>query len=267
MRRVIVIAAALLAALIAPSCDVESWPGPDTTGASGTLTPSGSLNITTDDQVVENLAVAGTINVDADGVIIRNVSVNMGTTQDREAIDLNDSTGTLIEDVDITGNEWCNFGVGFARYTARRLEVTACEDGFKASGDVLIEASWVHDVSEGTSPWTGEPRHPDAFQTSQGSNIDVLGNRLEAPWQASNGAVQIGTGQGPIDDVRIAANWMSGGGYTVRSRDGGRGFGAPTNVTIEANVIVEGSYTHGWISYDGSPTIGTNYYDDGTEIE
>src|SRR5688500_4524435 len=79
-------------------------PGPTNTGVTpGTvLTPSASLTVRQNGQVVQNLDIKGTITVLANDVIIRRVRITTGDYYPIRYFD-NDNTGLLVEDSEIIG--------------------------------------------------------------------------------------------------------------------------------------------------------------------
>jgi len=191
------------------------------------LKPSGSLTITTDGAVVQNVDVTGMIKIDADNVTIRNFRVKATSNYGIQIV--NGHRGIVLEDGEVFGSESaCIFGVG---YTARRLHA---HDG---NGDILkvqgtggptvVEYSFLEKAGA-----DGEG-HADGNQTATGSgsngsnsNITFRYNNIwmpspgtpsyEAPYK-SNANFMLEDG---ISNFVIENNWLNGGNYTIYCRDG-----------------------------------------------
>ncbi|MDZ7734329.1 MAG: hypothetical protein U5R31_15755 [Acidimicrobiia bacterium] len=66
--------------------------------------------------------------------------------------------------------------------------------------------------------------HNDGFQcTGDGRNILVAGNTILGPYQNSVSALKFSTNNGPITDVVVRDNYLSGGTYTIYVEDKGTG--------------------------------------------
>ncbi|MBX3227882.1 MAG: right-handed parallel beta-helix repeat-containing protein [Labilithrix sp.] len=231
-------------------------PGPTTTGVpAGTkLTPSGTVTVTEDGAVVEDLDVSGEIVVKADNVTIRRVRITSG---DYYPIRYDDHRGLLIEDSEIVGtSDAVTSAVSFAHYTARRVDVHGGADGFKADEDVLIEDCWIHDLRNGRG------QHNDGVQSTGGKNVTLRHNVIAG---ASNACVQTGDENARVENLTIECNWLSGGGYTLNIR--GKGATVPTGTKIIGNRFGRDHGYGPWTIDDPSPTIRDNVYDDdGTPI-
>ncbi|MCI2239874.1 hypothetical protein MN205_15475 [Kineococcus sp. TRM81007] len=198
----------------------EGFPGPHDTGVplGAVLQPSGSLTITEDGRVVENLDIEGCVSVQADDVVLRNVRIRCGHQQRAVVIEGSDRD-LLIEDSEIDGLGSTEVAVGWSGYTLRGVEVHDVIDGPRLGSDVTVEDSWVHDmVRVGDS-------HSDALQSNGGTGIVVRGNTL-VPTDTSDGdvlnaAVQLGAenDSGELSDVLIEGNYLDGGNYSVNVRD------------------------------------------------
>ncbi|MEM9714618.1 MAG: hypothetical protein AAGA17_20515, partial [Actinomycetota bacterium] len=242
----------------------SSFPDADSTGPSGSLRASGSISIDTDGTVIEDLEVTGSIVIDADDVTIRNVKIN-ATTGAKYGIEVRTgNSGILVEDVEIDCGNRATHGIVHGGYTARRVEVYGCEDGFRAGGNTTIEDSWVHSLF---LPSAADP-HYDAIQSVGGTNITIRGNRLEGPYQGQTSAIiahaHIG---GPLVNLVIEENWLSGGTYTlnVKARDGQPDV---ENVIIRNNVFERNSYQFGTHTSDRATLIFEgNVFDDGSPYE
>jgi hypothetical protein len=233
------------------------WPNATNTGVpSGTsLTPSGSITVTTEGAVVENLDIAGSITVLANNVTIRKVRITSGDYYPIRYFD-NDNTGLLVEDSEIVGLSGnVTSAIAFQHYTARRLNIHGMADGLKADADVLIEDCWIHDLSNGS----GE--HNDGVQSTGGKGVTIRHNSISG---ASNAAVQTGDLGGATEDLTIEDNLLSGGGWTLNIR--GTGATRPTNTRVINNRFGRDAAYGPWAIDDPNPTITGNVYDDGSPI-
>ncbi|MCA9594749.1 MAG: hypothetical protein KC776_15620 [Myxococcales bacterium] len=228
-------------------------PGPDNTGVPKgvTLTPSGSIKVEQDGAVIEGLDITGEVTVLADDVTIRNCRITSGDYYPIRYFD-NDNVGLLVEDTEIIGtNGDVTSGIAFANYTARRVNVHGGADGLKADANVLIEDSWIHDLSNGP----GE--HNDCVQSTGGKGVTIRHSTLEG---ASNAAVQTGDEGAATEDLTIECSWLSGGGYTLNIR--GTGATVPKNTKIIDNRFKDDSAYGPWTIDDPNPTVTGNVWDD-----
>jgi hypothetical protein len=203
-----------------------AWPDATNTGVpSGTslTVVNGNLDITTAGTVVENKDVRGCIHVTAPDVIIRKSKVSCA---DFYVID-NESTNLLIEDVTVDCQNLHHTGIVWSNYTARRVNVSACENGLWAENNVVIEDSYVHDIIP-YDPVT-DP-HTDGIQIpSNSTNITIRHNRIYGQYSSANSfgnsAIFIGTGpsNSMTSNITVTNNLLAGGGYTLYCNQGGRG--------------------------------------------
>ena len=231
-------------------------PGPDNTGVpKGTvLKPSGSIQVTTDGAVIEDLDIQGEVQILADNVTIRRCRITSGDYYPIRYFD-NDNVGLLVEDTEIIGTSAdVTAGLSFSNYTARRVNVHGAADGFKADENVLIEHCWIHDL--GNYP----DQHNDGVQSTHGLNVHIRHNRIEG---ASNACVQTGDESGQTTDLVIECNWLSGGGYSLNLRGD-----MPTGTQVLRNRFT-GDWGYGpWTFDDPDPTVVGNVLDsDGSPIE
>jgi hypothetical protein len=206
-------------------------PGESNTGVSAPelLHASGSINVTTDGAVIENLDITGTLTINADNVTVRNCRITAPNTA--YAVKMNSGVNLLIEDCEITGPQ-ADTGLVGANFTARRLNIHHLGgDGIKPRGDNLIEACWVHNLG------MEEGSHADGVQirTSDGSpqyNIVLRGNYFDMPHSKSQGQTTrpeydaYGSNacvfvECPTPGFIAEGNWFNGGNYCVGLGSGG----------------------------------------------
>jgi hypothetical protein len=237
----------------APTAGVK--PNATNTGPTNTsiLRASGSITVTQDGAVIENVNVTGTINVQANNVTIRNFRINANGAG--HAINYaGGKRGLVVEDGEVSNFGEAAIGLNYTNYTARRLNVHHSQrDGFKAEGNVLIENNWVHYLG------MLKGAHADGVQSSKGSGLTVRGNNFDLPWDIgveSTSAFMIKSDFGPIDNVLIENNWLNGGQYTIyvmAGSFGGQSYPAPTNVRILNNKF--GRDFHYGLYYPGAATV------------
>lgn len=243
----------------APAPVAPAFPDASTTGVQDgvTLRPSGSITVTQDGAVIENLDVNGRILVRADDVTIRNVRVS----SDAAHLIRNHGKNLLVEDVTLVGQQPCSAGIAFNNYTARRVDMSGCADGFKANGNVVIEDNYIHDLRK----WAGT--HNDGIQSTGGSNMVIRNNTIEGAYRQSVSAIKFTSEFNHLSDVVIEGNQFFGGNYAIylTKKPGMR---APTDIRIADNVFVEGSSQWGWLYNDNhsSQVFENNVWDDGTPV-
>jgi hypothetical protein len=200
----------------APARPSGGFPDASTTGyrAGSNLAPAGSMTVTENGKVLENLHITGTVTIEADNVTIRNSLIdNTGTYPIRTT---NGNTGLLVEDTEINGNGQGNVAVYGGEYTLRRVNVHGTLDGPRVEGNnIVIEDSYVHHLHR------VDGGHHDAIQIISGIGVDIRGNNLQAynpdTGDPMNAAIQIGSLNGPTGDVVVENNLMNGGNYTVNA--------------------------------------------------
>ncbi|MEO1060903.1 MAG: hypothetical protein AAFZ07_05755 [Actinomycetota bacterium] len=209
----------------------------------GALQRSGSVSVTRDGAVVENLDINGSITVRANNVTIRNVRVRGNSSH----LIRNEGQNLVIEDTTLIGERPCSAGIGFSNFTARRVDISGCADGMKANGNVLVENSYIHDLRK----WSGT--HNDGIQSTGGSNIVIRNNVIEGANRSSVSAIKLTSENRHLSDVVVQGNRLSGGNYTLylTNKPGQR---APTDVQIIDNVFVDGTAKWGWRLVDSSPS-------------
>ncbi len=239
------------------------WPGPDTTGVvnASILQDSGSIDVTQDGAVIENLRVTGSITVSADNVTIRNVYIDATSLYGIHV--RKDTRGTQISDVTIVGGnveDKCDVGIVFGYYEARRIDISRCGDGVRAGTSTVFEDSWIHDMRDDADD------HSDGVQSPGGSNIVIRGNNIEmSPFMTS--AMLLHANGWDLVNVLVEDNRVMGGGYSINIKERTDDV---ENVIVRNNVWVRDSYNFGPITGDALPTGSAwsgNRFDDGVPIE
>lgn len=240
--------------------DGTGYPNATTTGVpAGTkLIPSGSVTITQDGTVIENLEVTGTITIDANDVVIRRTRV-IGTGL--YGINHRVGASSLIEDVEIVGvSGQRSSGISpYGSWTARRVNVHGFQDGIKVNSNQTVERSYIHDLLKVTGS------HNDGIQSVGGTNVRIIGNRIDGPFQQSTSALILQADVLPLSDYVIEGNLLSGGTYTVYVRSKTVDDPNPTGMVFRNNVWVAGSWKYGSASIrDTAPVWEGNRFSDGS---
>jgi hypothetical protein len=243
--------------------------GPDTTGVpqDARLRPSGDVRSRHDGEVLDGLDVTGNIVVLHDDVTVRRTRVRPAGGS-AIMIDAG-AEGTVIEDCELDGSRapTTEAAVGPGGYVLRRCNIHHFAEGPRANGSTVIEACWIHDFLDVVR----SGGHQDGIQTSIGTGIRLVGNTIDMDVSGGNSAIQVGASQGPVDDVFIADNRLSGGSYTLRVGAGDNPPNAnPTRVTVIDNVFdrkrfPRAGYYGPWTLAPGSAVSG-NTFDDGSEV-
>jgi hypothetical protein len=193
-------------------------PGPDNTGvpAGTTLTVyNGNLTITTAGATYSGLDIHGYLRVEAPNVTVKDSIIRGGSGSIGNGI-VNDTTASatnfLLEDSEVVP-QYPVVGLddikGF-NYTALRDNIHGSVDGLKMYGNnATLEDSWVHDlVTYAHDPAQNNgPSHSDGVQILSGSNLRIIGNTISGQ---PNSAVIITQDNGPVSNVLIDSNWLSG---------------------------------------------------------
>jgi len=173
------------------------------------LTPSGSITVTQDGAVVQNLDINGNITVLANNVTIKNTRITSGDYYPIRYFDDN-NTGLLVEDTEIIGtNSDVTAGMSFSSFKLLRVNIHGAADGVKVEDDTDVEDSYIHDLA------IGEDTHNDGLQSTGGSNITINHNSIILSADVSS-CMQFGNENGDSSNVTISNNLFDGGGYCVR---------------------------------------------------
>ncbi len=203
--------------IFATSFDAIEKPGPFNTGPYDTniLKPIGSMTITTDGAVIENIDLTGRIKIEANDVTIRNFRID-ATGTSYGVLTNSGHSRLLLEDGEIMNmSSAAILGTGF---TALRLNIhNSGGDGFKVqsgTNPTLVAYSWIHHLG------TNEGAHADGNQSRSGANITFLYNNCDMPITdpspyKSNACFMLQTAEGPLDNLTIKNNWLNGGNYTL----------------------------------------------------
>lgn len=261
------------------------FPDVSTTGVREgvTLRPSGTVEVTEDGAVVENLLIVdGIIEVSADDVTIRNVRITNDAQFVQWGIIQNEGYGGLVvEDSEIFGNRRSaeKFASGISNHggdiTVRRVEIHSVTDGIVTSHG-LIEDCYLH------SPRYFDGDHTDMIQSIGGSQLGLpltIRHNTVINTESQTAAVFLsdgtGTGVVPVRNVRVEGNLLAGGGYTVYAGGLVAEGHDPAGIVIRDNVFSrrvwpDGGYYGPVSDFDpGAPgnVWSGNVWEDGGPVE
>ncbi|NHC45878.1 right-handed parallel beta-helix repeat-containing protein [Motilibacter aurantiacus] len=188
-------------------------PGPDNTGvpADVTLRPSDIVDVTAPGTVLDGLDL-GCLRIKADDVTVKRSRIRCDA-DDLPAVRADDGVDRLLlEDTEIDGMGVTSIGIGFARFTLRRVNVHNTVDGVRAGDSSVIEDSWIHSLAR--KPGT----HNDGIQSIRGNGIVIRRNTIDVFTDGDfmNAAYIISAGsERSVTDVRVEDNYLNGGNYTV----------------------------------------------------
>ena len=245
----------------------SSWPTPETTGVvdAAVLTPwTGSCDLHTAGQVIENKVFDCGLDVYVSGVTIRN-SVIRGN--EYHGVDSRAATGAplVLEDVTFQPASGCwpyATAVGAQNLRATRVEITGFGDAFGASGNNVV----FRDSYAKLCAPIGTEAHSDGFQgylataaTSDRPNVldhntfdqrchdwtwvdgwhyEGAGNQAD---QACEVTANVFWSDDSGDGLVVTDNLFRGGGFTIRVHTG-------AGHTVRGNVVERDSYSYGPVS-------------------
>jgi hypothetical protein len=211
-------------------------PGPDNTGPTGSLTPSGSITAV-DGQVIENLDITGSVQATGrTNVTIRNCRI---TGNGPYGVRCDGASGIIIDKCEITGATSAGvYGEGFTLTASEIHHIGA--DATKPGNNSVVKANWFHHLGLAAGS------HADGCQIIGSQNIQITGNFFEMTngviGTHSNAWLQIQSDNagGPLpQNVSFVGNWCEGGNYGIN--------GASNTATCYAsqNIIYRGSTQYG----------------------
>jgi hypothetical protein len=180
---------------------------------------------------------------------------------------MNNSTGLLVEDSEISCNNTRGTALTWRNFTARRINAYACENIIWAEHNVVIEDSYLHDPID-YDPVT-DP-HTDTIQIPEGAtNITIRNNTIYGNYvnQDSFGNAAITAGPG-TSDILITENLLAGGGYTVYCNQHGPGnnFRFTNNRFSRIFVSTVGGFGPWRDCQDESQVTGNVYHETGNAL-
>ncbi|QOZ77606.1 hypothetical protein XH83_20430 [Bradyrhizobium sp. CCBAU 53351] len=239
----------------------NAWPDATNTGvpAGVTLTPSGDVVITQAGAVVSGLNITGSVYIKADNVTLENCKITSGgwagVTIDSGV------TGAVVQNCTIDGTGRAPDGTGnqgiMGSGTFIGNNIFNVENGIVPGSNSVIQGNYIHDLQAGGSP------HYDGIQIDGGlSNIQITGNSIINQWGWTS-AVMIDNGFGPVSNVTVTNNLLTGGAYTVYA-DSNLGTASITGVSFTNNHV--GGAQYGDALIRGNNSVFTGNYTDGAQL-
>ena len=233
-----------------------AWADATNTGvpAGVTLTASGDLVITKAGTVISGLNIQGNVYISAPNVTLENCKITSGgwsVVQIAKGV-----TGTTIQNCEIngvgTGNEGSCGISGQGTFIGNNIYNV--ENGINVTGSSVIENNYIHNLKASGAP------HYDGIQIDGGvSNVSIIHNTVLNDY-GQTAAIMIDNYFGPISNITVDNNLLSGGGYTIYD-DAQFNNNPITGVSITNNHIDPGY--GGATNFNGTNPIYTGNVNDG----
>lgn len=222
---------------MASTTSTGGWADATNTGvpAGVTLTASGDLVITKAGTVISGLDIHGTVYIDAPNVTLidcKVTSASFSVVQIAQGV-----TGAVVQNCEIngvgTGNDGSNGISGQGTFIGNNIYNV--ENGINVTGASVIQNNYIHGLQASGSP------HYDGIQIDGGvSNVTISHNTVINQWGQTS-AIMIDNYFGPISNISVDNNLLSGGGYTVYTDAQFTG-GSISGVSFTNNHIGAGQY-------------------------
>jgi hypothetical protein len=198
-----------------PNCG----PNPGACGlpdASNTGVPAGtSLRVVSGDvavrkagTVIDGEDIRGCVRVEAKNVTIRRSKVTCTNFYAIASFSEDYSGGgLLIQNVEIDCKASNGTGIGYYGFTARRVNIHGCENGFDIDNTATVTDTYVHDG------FTGNGAHTDGIQLAGGAHITITHNTLLVGGTGTTSAIISNPSKN--SDVLVSNNLLGGGTYTL----------------------------------------------------
>lgn len=203
--------------------------------------------VTTPGTVIDAVDISGTLEIRASNVTVKRSRIRGSAYA---VVRVSDGlSGVVFEDVEVDGlGTTSNAGGINGPATVRRADIQRVENGVVPGSGSLIVDSWIHNLAAPGAP------HYDGVQIDGGlANIVIRHNTITVPEQTA--AVMIDNYFGPISNMTVDNNLLSGGTYTVYS-DGQFSGGPITGVKIINNRF--GVHLYGYASIVNN-TLAASY--------
>jgi len=242
-----------------PKRTIAGWPGPTNTGWRHTgvtlrllaCAPGGGVQLDQPGMVVDGRDIPCDVLVVADDVTVRRSRITSGAPW---VVRTKDGVRNFrIEDSELVGKPGCSTGLGFAGWTALRVDIHGCADGAHTEESTLLQDSWVHGLWRDDT--SSDPPHNDGVQDTGGSRVTIRHNRIENPHHQTS-CILIGGEYGAPSHILIEDNYLDGGNYTIYLDPKG------TDRVIRGNVLTR-RHVYGPGSVGGSYLWQGNHYLDG----
>ncbi len=166
----------------------------------------GPLTISKANTVIDGVDIRGCVTVRAANVTIKRSRIACSGIY---PLQVSGAGSLLVEDTELDGQGSPGANcLGYENFTARRVDCHGVGDGMRLGDDVVIEDSYIHDLV------TCGGCHNDGVQAVGGSNMVLRHNTIENKYGQTS-AIKLGAELGPLHNVLVENNLLSGGGYTI----------------------------------------------------
>jgi hypothetical protein len=195
-------------------------PGPANTGVPAGVALSvvtGDRVFGTDNQVVSGKDFRGFVRVTGRNITFKNcIFRGRATSSNAALIDTEDGTNTVIQDSEVVPRSPSATidGVWANRTKIYRADIHGSVDGVKTGSDVLVQDSYIHDLSWFASDPNqgGGETHNDGVQSFLGdARVTLRHNTIDMSTTKNANAAW----QNSAKDSRVEGNWLDGGGCTL----------------------------------------------------
>jgi hypothetical protein len=234
------------------------FPNASNTGIpAGVTLKSASSNTLSAPGTYSGLSFTGVVSITASNVTLQNCLIN-GTNTDYFELEIAAGlTNVVVQNCEIAGAgansvQTGVYGVyvpGDSQVTLNALNIHGVGSPFTISdGRILIENSYAHDF------YSGPATHYNGVQYNGGGSADfslVIQNNTIINNQIQTDAIMLDNYFGPVNNVTINHNYLSGGDFTIYC-DGHFNSNPITNITITNNTMGTGYY--GYFDINASST-------------
>ncbi|GAA3551681.1 hypothetical protein GCM10022197_03280 [Microlunatus spumicola] len=216
--------------------------------------------------MIDGKKITSCLVIKANNVTIRNSLITSGGCYFNVLAD-NGNTGIQLTDVEIDGqgNTGGDSAINGGGFTCLRCDLHGTVDGIKAQSNVVVQDSWIHDLT------IGNDSHNDGIQSLGTTSLKVLHNRIVMADGATS-AIILSTGSASdMRNVQISGNLLGGGAFTVY---GGYEAGRDTlskisNISVTNNRFTTSVFPRGGAfgpltSVDSPVAVSGNTWADGT---
>jgi hypothetical protein len=191
----------------------------------------GDRTFAKDGQVYSGLDLHGNVRITGDNVtlrrsIIRGVGkVNGDKCTTTPVIWIDGGKNVTIQDVEVYGAEpnACLDGIWAENASLSRLNIHHVVDGVKAHDNVVVQLSYIHDLTRFASSPTqdGGPTHNDGVQSWEGNHDITLRRNTIKLTPQDNAAFQVNqSNRTRATDIYVKDNWLDGGWCTLNFSQG-----------------------------------------------
>ena len=252
-----------------------SFPDASNTGVPSGVTLSaytGPMTISSN-TTIDGKDVTGCLNIVSGTVLIKNSKLHGGDCF--YVVDTNVPAKLTIQDSDIActtaaGVATNGTAIGEEDFTATRVNVHGCENGFDINGGSTISDSYIHDLFQSDAAHTDGAQlvggaHDVSFQhntiysgTGTGSNI-------------VNGTSSIMTRElqyGQVKNITINNNLLSGGAYSLYCQQAGTAVNqVVTNNRFSTKFASKGGVYGPWTDCEDETHSGNKWYESGVALD